>query len=148
MNATVSQSVTDPIVIGLRGVAKVFIGDIVESARRIQGEWIANTGEKQREINTPTRAAEYTNYNTMQNPGMQGSYQNPLQNDVEQAMAKIDEDDDRRAPLRPEHLREALRRYLLSYEGSGVGMQGVWHQQQQNGVERFPSRTAGRRIFR
>ena len=135
MNATVSQSVTDPIVIGVRGVAKVFIGDIVESARRIQGEWIEKTGEKQTDLSMPA-------------PRKDGTGQFLPPNDMELAIAKLDEDYDRRAPLRPEHLREALRRYMVSHEGSAVGMQAVWHQQQQNGVERFPVRTGGRRIFR
>ncbi len=54
----------------------------------------------------------------------------------------------RRGPLRPEHLREALRRYKLAYEGGCVGLHDPWHQQQQSGVERFGIRTRGRRLFK
>ena len=133
INATVSQSVTEQVVLGVRGVAKVFIGDLVESARAIQGERIANTGEKQSDLITPPSSAE----NTPQ-----------AQAERDQALTKILEDDDARAPMRPEHLREALRRYKASFEGGGVGIQPVWHQQQQSGVERFAPRTGGRRLFR
>ncbi|KAK3985745.1 hTAFII28-like protein conserved region-domain-containing protein [Cladorrhinum sp. PSN332] len=133
VNATISQSVAENVVIGMRAVAKVYIGDIIESARRVQGEWIERTGEKQTELPTPPATAA-PSPDTNVAPG-----------DRVDATA---ETDDRRGPLRPEHLREALRRYKKGVEGGGVGMQLIWHQQQQNGVERFPTRTGGRRIFR
>ncbi|KAL8377924.1 hypothetical protein RB595_008553 [Gaeumannomyces hyphopodioides] len=53
-----------------------------------------------------------------------------------------------RGPLRPEHLREALRRYQASAQSQGIGSLRVWQEQQKSGVERFPSRTGGRRIFK
>ncbi|KAK0638622.1 hTAFII28-like protein conserved region-domain-containing protein [Cercophora newfieldiana] len=130
VNATISQSVTENVVIGMRAVAKVYIGDIIEAARRVQMEWVENTGEKQTDLPTPPASA-------MASPieGAEGQPAEPPK-------------DDRLGPLRPEHLREAVRRYKRSFEGGGVGMQRVWHQQQQNGTERFPPRTGGRRIFR
>ncbi|KAH8880556.1 TAFII28-domain-containing protein [Thozetella sp. PMI_491] len=131
INATVSQSVTEQVVLGVRGVAKVFIGDLVECARRVQGEWIANTGEIQTDLPRTIPLSE-----------------NTPEADHERALAKLSANPDHRAPLRPEHLREALRRYKASFEGGGVGIQPVWHQQQQDGVERFPPRTGGRRLFR
>ncbi|KAK4160591.1 transcription initiation factor TFIID-like protein [Cladorrhinum sp. PSN259] len=133
VNATISQSVAENVVIGMRAVAKVFIGDIIESARRVQGEWIERTGENQTELPTPPATAAPS-------PDI-----NAAPGDGETATTEAD---DRRGPLRPEHLREALRRYKRGVEGGGVGMQLIWHQQQQNGVERFPTRTGGRRIFR
>jgi transcription initiation factor TFIID subunit 11 len=118
----------------MRAVSKVYVGDIIELARRVQDEWIENTGEKQTDLPTPpTSATASPDAN-----GEGGGDSQPTE------LAK----DDRRGPLRPEHLREAVRRYKLSFEGGGVGMQKVWHQQQQNGADRFPSRTGGRRIFR
>ena len=120
------------VVIGMRAVAKVFIGDIIESARRVQGEWIEATDEKQTDLPTPPPSADPTS-------NADGEAE---------AQEKEPEKDDRRGPLRPEHLREAVRRYRKTQEGGGVGMQWVWHQQQQSGVERFPTRTGGRRIFR
>ncbi len=116
----------------MRAVAKVFIGDIIESARRVQGEWIERMDEKQTDLPTPPSAADATS-----NPDGEAA-----------ARGKDTEADDRRGPLRPEHLREAVRRYRKGLEGGGVGMQWVYHQQQQGGVERFPTRTGGRRIFR
>ncbi|KAF4120718.1 hypothetical protein GMORB2_2722 [Geosmithia morbida] len=55
--------------------------------------------------------------------------------------------DPRRGPLRPEHLREAWRRYRLSGESRGVGVQQMWHAQARNGVDRFSTRT-GKRLFK
>ena len=120
------------VVIGMRAVAKVFIGDIIESARRVQGEWIERMDEKQTDLPIAPPAAD-----TTPNPDGEAA-----------ARGRDDEADDRRGPLRPEHLREAVRRYRKGLEGGGVGMQWVYHQQQQGGVERFPTRTGGRRIFR
>ncbi|KAK1750512.1 transcription initiation factor TFIID-like protein [Echria macrotheca] len=134
VNATISQSVTENVVIGMRAVAKVFIGDLIEGARRVQGEWIENTGEKQTDLPTPPES-------TVPSPGGEDT-----QETTDQRPEPVK--DDRRGPLRPEHLREAMRRYKKGFEGGGVGMQWIWNQQQQNGVERFPSRTGGRRIFR
>lgn len=53
-----------------------------------------------------------------------------------------------RGPLRPEHLREALRRYQTSAQSQGIGSLRIWQEQQKSGVERFPSKTGGRRIFK
>ncbi|KAI9898631.1 hypothetical protein N3K66_006991 [Trichothecium roseum] len=50
-------------------------------------------------------------------------------------------------PLRPEHLREALKRYKLAGESRGVGVQQLWHAQHGSGVERFSTRT-GKRLFK
>lgn len=163
---------TENVVIGMRAVAKVFIGDIIEGARRVQAEWIEKTDEKQTDLPsppaTPHQAAASNSNNAgpkqqqtqSQGDGAQTTNgENPEAGDP--AAEKSDENmpdasqqekekerDDRRGPLRPEHLREALRRYKISFEGGGVGMQLIWYQQQQNGVERFPTRTGGRRIFR
>lgn len=115
-------------------MSKVFIGDIIETARRVQSEWIATTGEKQTDLPTPPTPVEAS-------PNANGEIDATGKD-------KEAEGEDRRGPMRPEHLREALRRYRKSQEGGGVGMQLIWHQQQQNGVERFPTRTGGRRIFR
>ncbi|KAL2196614.1 hTAFII28-like protein conserved region-domain-containing protein [Corynascus similis CBS 632.67] len=135
VNATISQSVAENVVIGMRAVAKVFIGDIIESARRVQGEWIEKLNEKQTDLPTPPATAAPA-------PTADGEASTQARE------TRDSEVDDRRGPLRPEHLREAVRRYRKGFEGGGVGMQWVYHQQQQGGVERFPTRTGGRRIFR
>lgn len=124
----------------MRAVAKVFIGDIIESARRVQGEWIEKLGEKQTDLPTPPATAAPTP------TAEDGEGDDDAQK--KETETKEPEVDDRRGPLRPEHLREAVRRYRKGFEGGGVGMQWIFHQQQQGGVERFPTRTGGRRIFR
>lgn len=146
----------------MRAVAKVFIGDIIEGARRVQAEWIEKTDEKQTDLPSPPATPQVASSNPGQQQSQsQGDGTQTSGEGADAAAEKADENmpdasqqekekerDDRRGPLRPEHLREALRRYKMSFEGGGVGMQLIWHQQQQNGVERFPTRTGGRRIFR
>lgn len=98
----------------VKAVAKLFAGEIIEAARNAQGEWIA-AGEKQSELPTPP----------------------PSTNEADE-----EEDIDlKRGPLRPDHLREAWRRYKMSGESRGVGVQQLWHAQQGSGVERFSTRT-------
>ncbi|KAK2033023.1 histone-fold-containing protein [Colletotrichum zoysiae] len=122
VNATVSQSVPPNVALAVKSVSKLFIGELIERARDVQGEWIKATGEKQSEAPTP-----------------------PPKDEASQTQAAKE---DRRGPLRPDHLREAWRRYKMSGDGGWVGIQGLWHEQQQSGVERFPVRTGGRRVFR
>ncbi|KAK3291765.1 hTAFII28-like protein conserved region-domain-containing protein [Chaetomium fimeti] len=141
VNATISQSVAENVVIGMRAVAKVFIGDIIESARRVQGEWIERLDEKQTDLPTPPATVAPT-------PNPEGEVDTEPREARDPRETRNHEVEDRRGPLRPEHLREAVRRYRRGFEGGGVGMQRVYHQQQQGGVERFPTRTGGRRIFR
>jgi transcription initiation factor TFIID subunit 11 len=122
VNATVSQSVPQNVSTAVKAVAKLFAGEIIEAARNVQGEWI-NAGEKQSELPTPP----------------------PSTND--DPAAAEEEVDLKRGPLRPDHLREAWRRYRLSGESRGVGVQQLWHAQQGDGVERFSTRN-GKRLFK
>ncbi|KAL0943170.1 uncharacterized protein CTRU02_201056 [Colletotrichum truncatum] len=125
VNATVSQSVPPNVALAVKSVSKLFIGELIERARDVQGEWIKATGEKQSELPTPPPSTKDEN------------------GEISQAVKE-----DRRGPLRPDHLREAWRRYKMSGDGGWVGIQGLWHEQQCSGVERFPVRTGGRRIFK
>lgn len=101
-------------------VCKMYLGDIVESARQVQLEWM-KLGEKQ-----------------VENPD------DPMFK-PENELSKYR----RRAPLRPEHLREAYRRRKASAENGGaLGSLMVWNQQTQNGAERFSARAGGRQIFK
>lgn len=122
VNATVSQSVPQMVSTAVKAVAKLFAGEIIEAARNVQAEWIV-AGEKQSELPTPppstTDAGEGEEHPELH----------------------------KRGPLRPDHLREAWRRYRISGESRGVGMQQLWHAQQGSGVERFSTRT-GTRLFR
>lgn len=110
----------------VRALTKIFAGELIELARQVQTEYI-NAGEKQTDIPTPP-------------PGGDGDGDGDVAVDPE-------EEAERRGPLRPEHLREAWRRYKLSGESRQVGTQQLWHAQQCDGLERFSTRT-GKRMFR
>ncbi|KAL2754781.1 hypothetical protein ACRALDRAFT_1077041 [Sodiomyces alcalophilus JCM 7366] len=126
VNATVSQSVPPTVTLAMKSVAKYFLGDIIEKAVEVQYEWMHTTGEKQSDEPFPPQETD-----------------KDVKGDVNRLSEK-----DKRGPLRPDHLREAWRRYKAAAEGGFVGTQGLWHEQQNDGVERFPVRTGGRRIFR
>lgn len=110
----------------IKSVAKYFIGELIEQALDVQTEWVHSTGEKQAEIPFPERVTD-----------------REVRGDVNRLS-----EEDKRGPLRPDHLREAWRRYKTNGEGGWVGTQALWHEQQSDGVERFPVRTGGKRIFR
>lgn len=138
VNATVSQSVPDNVVLTVRTATKLFMGDLIEAARRVQEEWIEKMDEKQVEDGLLTPEAT---------PGKEqepAAASGDAEQTEEERLWKLH----RRGPLRPDHLREALRRYKLSQEGGCVGLNAPWHQQQQSGVEMFATRVQGRRLFR
>lgn len=158
--------------ISVRGITKLYMGAIIESARRIQLEWMEKTGETQCDLPTPPADVMFPPPDWMKKeagasaPGTKatdgaiatgsaagGGSSEEKDKDKEEG----DKDKEEEAkepppkcvgPLRPDHLREAVRRYKLAQEGAGVGTKPLWNIQQQNGAERFPSRTGGRRIFR
>lgn len=110
----------------VKAVAKLFAGEIIEAARNVQGEWIS-AGEKQTDLPTPP-------------PSTDDADKDDEAEEAEQSEVK-------RGPMRPDHLREAWRRYKLTGESRGVGVQQLWHAQQGSGVERFSTRTR-RRLFK
>lgn len=128
VNQTLSQSVPASIVTTINGFTKVFIGDLIETARDVQGEWLAAKAlmEKKRDANGAGEQTNGTSEST-------ANTKNPMQ---------VDERD--RGPLTPDHLREALRRYKKDREGGSVGFQGLSIQ----GVDVAASRNGGRRLFR
>ncbi|KAJ2896078.1 Transcription initiation factor TFIID subunit 11 [Zalerion maritima] len=119
VNATVSQSVPNNVVLSVQAATKLFLGELVEMARDVQTQWIGANGESQCVLEEPTPPESIT----------------PLKGG-------------RRAPLRPDHMAEAYRRYKKDRHGGGVGINGAWHQQNHSGVERFAPRAAGKRLFR
>ncbi|KAL3423122.1 Transcription initiation factor TFIID subunit 11 [Phlyctema vagabunda] len=120
VNQTLSQSVPASVILAIRSVAKVFAGDIVEAARKVQSQWI-ETAEQTQTGKLPTPPA-----------------------DDEAPREK----ETRRGPLMPDHLREALRRYRINNEGDGVGQLDLWQHQHQSGVERFGVKVKGKRLMR
>ncbi|KAH8664502.1 hTAFII28-like protein conserved region-domain-containing protein [Xylariales sp. PMI_506] len=121
INSVTSQSVQPTIPQSMQVVCKLFVGDMVEEARRVQQEW-AEAGEKQTDLP-----------------------------DEMEASSDLAEDSKwrRQAPLRPEHLAEAYRRWKRSAIGGGTGGSLMaWNQQTRNGTERFAPRVGGKRLFR
>jgi transcription initiation factor TFIID subunit 11 len=154
VNATVSQSVPQNVSTAVKAVAKLFAGEIIEAARTVQGEWIA-AGEEQTDLPKPKpviQAPPVDNNPKTSEEGKENGDQEIQDREKEEREKaekekKAVEDDIRRGPLRPDHLREAWRRYRFTGESRGVGVQQLWHAQQNNGVERFSTKT-GKRLFK
>lgn len=115
----------------VKAVAKLFAGELIEHARKVQADWI-HTGEAQADLS----------------PEMMRTLERREDGDKDKEGGdKDDEPDLKRGPLRPDHLREAWRRYKQSVDSRSVGVQQPWHIQQGSGVERFSTRTR-KRIFK
>ena len=98
----------------------MFIGELIESARDIQAEWLASS----RKLAT----GENNKYSTSKLVDENGN-----------SIKEID-----RGPIAPDHLREALRRTKKDKEGGLVGFQGLSF----SGKEPVACRNNGRRLFR
>lgn len=121
INSVTSQSVAANIPQAMQVVCKLFLGDMVEEARRAQQEEI-QAGVKQTDL--------------------------PEGKENEEGISEASKHR-RHAPLRPEHMAEAYRRWKRSGATGGSGGNNMaWHQQTRNGQERFAPRTGGRRVFR
>lgn len=123
----------------MQSVAKVFVGDLIESARKVQVEWVAKTGEPQVEPGVKAPEWPYEDDEHLEEPknGRPRSV-HPKAKPKAPALGS----------LRPDHVREAWRRTRTGAEGGNVGALRLWHTQQQSGVERFGARTKGRALFK
>lgn len=134
VNATVSQSVPANVTKAMQSVAKVFVGDLIETARKVQIEWVAKTDEPQVE------------------PGVKAPIWPYDEDEHVDRTRSIHPKAKPKAPplgaLRPDHVREAWRRNKTGAEGGNVGALRLWHSQQQSGVERFGVKTKGRSLFK
>lgn len=133
VNATVSQSVPANVTKSMQSVAKVFVGDLIETARKVQTEWVAKTDEPQVEpgVKTPEWPYEEDEHVVARS----------IHPKVKPKAAPM-------GALRPDHVREAWRRNRAGAEGGNVGSLRLWHNQQQSGVERFGVKTKGRSLFK
>ncbi|KAF4611381.1 hypothetical protein G7Y89_g15632 [Cudoniella acicularis] len=120
VNQTLSQSAPASVILAVKSVAKIFAGEMIEGARRVQTQWLEASGEDQ----------------------ATGLPSPPAEGD------KPKEKETRRAPLLPDHLREALRRYKLARDGGSAGQLGLWQLQQNSGVERFGVKVGGKRLLK
>ncbi|KAI9744209.1 MAG: hypothetical protein M1818_002361 [Claussenomyces sp. TS43310] len=119
VNQTLSQSVPASVILAVKSVTKLYAGEIIERARKIQTQWLDLSGEDQT-TGLPSP------------PALEG-----------EDKAK----ETRRGPLTPDHLREALRRIKLERDGC-VGLLGLGRLQHANGAERFGLKTGGKRLLR
>ncbi|KAH7323878.1 hTAFII28-like protein conserved region-domain-containing protein [Rhexocercosporidium sp. MPI-PUGE-AT-0058] len=119
VNQTLSQSVPPSVILAVKSAAKIFAGDLIEGARRVQSQWIEASGESQTGLPSP-----------------------PAEGDTPK------EKEMRRGPLLPDHLRESFRRHMLEGDGGLVGELGLWQHQQHSGVERFGVKVQGKRLLR
>ncbi|PQE21797.1 transcription initiation factor TFIID subunit 11 protein [Rutstroemia sp. NJR-2017a BBW] len=125
VNQTLSQSVPATVILAIRSVAKQYIGEVIEGARKVQTQWI-EAGEPNSGL--PSPPAEDIKMEDGE--------------EVKEAREL------RRAPLQADHLREALRRSRDATEGGMAGQLNLWQLQQHNGVERFATRVRGKRLFK
>lgn len=103
----------------MRSVAKLFAGEMIEGARKVQSEWLETADETQTGLPSP-----------------------PADGD------KSKEKEMRRGPLLPDHLRESLRRYKIAADGGLAGQLGLWQLQQQSGVDRFGVKVRGKKLLK
>lgn len=108
-----------PVITAVQSAAKIFTGDLIERARKVQSQWLEATGESQTGSFLATPPAE------------------------DDGTAET-----RRGPLLPDHLREAFRRQMLENHGGLVGELGLWQHQQHSGVERFGAKIGGKRLLK
>jgi len=145
VNATVSQSVPANVVTAVRSVTKYLITDIIAKALRVQDEWIEANNEKQAMSEWPGKVL------SRDGPDVEALYEQQakmtgedVQRDESEHILKAPP----KGPLRPDHVREAWRRYKVSMQNNGAGSLTLWSAQQHSGVERFPVRTGGKRILK
>jgi len=119
VNQTLSQSAPASVILAVRSVAKLFAGDLIESARRVQSQWVEASEESQTGLPSPPA------------------------DDV-----KLKEKEARRGPLLPDHMREAIRRIKMERDGGLAGQLGLWQLQSQSGVERFGVKAMGKRLMK
>jgi transcription initiation factor TFIID subunit 11 len=127
VNQTLSQSVPQTVVLAVKSVTKIFAGDIIERARKIQTQSVEASLEES------PQTGEFTPVEK----------KDPEDEDDEETRIKKA---NRRGPLTPEHLREALRRYKAERSGGMVGLMGIDRQQHPTGTERFGNRVKGKRL--
>jgi transcription initiation factor TFIID subunit 11 len=116
INYSLSQSVAPALVTAASGCTKIFVVDLIERALKVQIEWQAASAR------LPTGE--------------------PLSNNAELAERTRPVD---RGPLRPDHLREALRRYRKERIGESAGVMGVSLRGNENVA---PRREGARNLFR
>lgn len=128
VNQTLSQSAPASVILAIRSVGKLFAGDLIEGARKVQAQWAGTDEEMKKAIKE--KLEKLPNLKDIPESIMNEERHLPL------------------GPIEPDHLREAHRRYKNSNVGGGAGQLNLWQQQSSSGVERFASRCKGKRLFK
>ncbi|KAJ9657312.1 hypothetical protein H2201_008216 [Coniosporium apollinis] len=162
-NQTLSQSVPPSVITTINGYTKLFIGELIDRARRVQEEWtvaaaLGAAAEKERQKNASANGTQPTAFGSGASDAgssqysprtLPRSFEPPVQEDTSpptqsgRPLAEMIHERDK-GPLTPDMLREALRRYKKDQEGGGTGFVGL----SLEGRERAAVRTGGKRIFR
>ena len=119
VNQTLSQSAPQGVILAVRSVAKLFAGEMIEGARKVQSEWLESSDESQTGLPSP-----------------------PAEGD------KPKEKETRRGPLMPDHLRESIRRHRMTRDGGLAGQLGLIRSLGHSGVERFGVKVQGKRLMK
>jgi len=141
-NQTLSQSVNQGIVQAINAAAKMFVGEVVERAREVQGEWIGSGIERRKKIEEAEHKVAMATAQTDM-VGTAVANDTVQEGTTEPAYQPLIHERDR-GPLTPDHLREAVRRYKKDREGGSAGFVG----RSLHGVERSAARTGGKRLFK
>ncbi|KAJ9637139.1 hypothetical protein H2199_007425 [Coniosporium tulheliwenetii] len=162
-NQTLSQSVPPSVITTINGYTKLFIGELIDRARRVQEEWtvaaaLGAAAEKERQKNASANGTQPTAFGSGASDAgssqysprtLPRSFEPPVHEDTppptqsDRPLAEMAKERDK-GPLTPDMLREALRRYKKDQEGGGTGFVGL----SLEGRERAAVRTGGKRIFR
>lgn len=153
VNQTLSQSALPAVITSVNGFLKVFAGDLVETARQVQTERIAQrqiegAQEARRVAALPAEEGQvhrisklgtdtaFTDAADLSSEVLESArlHPNPLR--VEQ----ID-----RGPIIPDDMREAYRRIKKNREGHSIGIPAM---SMLGGPEAVAPRTSGKRLFR
>ncbi len=145
MNATVSPAVPPGVVTAVRSVTKYFLTEIIANAQHIQDEWIAADGEKQAEAQWPGMVLSRDGPEVRELYDQQAKLAQP---EWEPEKAPLILKKPPKGPLRPDHIREAWRRYKTTVQNHAAGTLALWHPQQQSGCERFTVRPGGQGIYK
>ncbi|KAI9760503.1 MAG: spermidine resistance protein [Chaenotheca gracillima] len=168
-NQTLSQSIPDPAVKTINGFTKIFIGELICRAREVQAQWNAaaatatpvpeqntsntNNSSQQSTLSQPhENIYPYSRPFAASNPSYQTPYTPSASFSTQHTTPSLPSSQEKPsqavlAPLQPDHLREALRRYRRDKEGGGAGMKGLSLAAMQDGFA-TAGRANGSRLFR
>lgn len=148
INQTLSQSVNEHVVFAVQVAAKLFAGEIIERARKVQDQWVAASLETQLGKPKPLLALPSPPTESEGSSQTRGSLADSEGTMHEEMEAEIEarRNATLRGPLLAEHLNEAFRRYK-EYDGPDRELLNQWRQTRSTGAERFGVKNRKGRLF-